>query len=524
MAAVLFASQLRSLFVFPEPNSLRWFGDETWLMTEAHEQITTGIVRYPLAIGSQLEHGKGLVLSMTWLSAVLYGVPVWIAAHDPVAVGRCVTAVLALLLLGALYGCSRKLGASRFASSLAILLLVSTRSFFFTSHSARPDLLAGMIVLLFVAFGTKYSERTPKSMHSQRWWFASGAIFMFLAVSSSIHLLTLLTPVALFFFWRMTGNENPPHTRIRAGIAAAAGVLFMLAMLILAYYVAHRSLDLFPSSAGQFHDVLRSIPILRPFSRSVQIANIVMRLKQCIAEAPVALLLLLIVPFVWKREAHYTFAIALALVGLSWLFLEGAEINYLIHILPLMFLGLAIAISRLAERWRFAWIPSLILSIIVFIPGWHDSNRGLENASVIGTSNKHAAQAIEAQIASTWPGISKPRVLTEPPMLDRLSQDTSIQIMTDHFISFPTRNEPTDSFFMREHVNYAVLYNSPVYPKDRRQNDPFYQGIAQSGRLIARYIGTSGDMGRNYFNPSDWQDTVLLFKLGAETTPSQTVR
>jgi hypothetical protein len=271
MAAVLFASQLRSLLVFPEPNSLRWFGDETWLMSEAKQQITTAVVRYPLAIGSQLEFGKGLMLSMTWLSAVLYGLPVWIILHDAVAVGRCVTAALALLLLIALYASSRVLGASRLAAALAVLLLISTRSFFFASHSARPDLLAGMIVLLVVTFGTRKSERPPRIIHSMRWWFGCGAIFMFLAVSSSIHLLTLLAPVALFFFWRITENEKQPHSRRRAAIASAAGMLSMLTLLVLAYYFANRSLDLFPASAGQFHDVLHSIPIFRPFSRSVQV-------------------------------------------------------------------------------------------------------------------------------------------------------------------------------------------------------------------------------------------------------------
>src|ERR1019366_9729303 len=103
MALVLVLLQLRSLFIFPLPNSIRWFGDETWLMSEAKQQITTGVVRYPLAIGSALEHGKGVVLSMTWLSSLLYGLPVCIAGHSIVADGRIVTAVLAILLLVSLY-------------------------------------------------------------------------------------------------------------------------------------------------------------------------------------------------------------------------------------------------------------------------------------------------------------------------------------------------------------------------------------------------------------------------------------
>ncbi len=513
MAAVLFASQLRSLFVFPEPNSLRWFGDETWLMSEAIQQITTGVVHYPLAIGSQLEYGKGLVLGMTWLSALLYGLPAWTVGHNPVAVGRGVTAVLALLLLVALYASSRMLGASRLASALVVMLLISTRSFFFASHSARPDLLAGMIVMLAVAIGTRYSARNAGIIHTSLWWFAYGAIFMFFAVSSSIHLLTLLAPVALFFLWRFT-NNGKIHSTVRAAFWSAVGWLAMRGALIFAYYAANGSLELFPKSASQFHDVLHSIPILHPFSRSVQVANIVTRIKQIIAEATVIVVLPFIILFAWKRGVRHTFAIASLLVGISWLLFEGAEITYLIHLLPLLFLGLAIALTRLAERWNVTWVPITALGVIVFVFSLRDSARAFENASAIDVSNRNAARMIKTQIASTWHAASMPRVLTEPPMLDRLSQDTSIQIMTDHFLSFPLRIEPLDSFLAREHVNYAVLYNSPTYPKNRARDDPFYRGIHRSGLLIASYIGTSGDVGRDYFHHSDWRDTILFFKLG----------
>src|SRR4051812_31430565 len=91
--------QFSSLCIFPTPNSLRWYGDETWLMSEAHSQITTGVVRYPMALGSTLEHSKGVVLSMTWLSSLLYGLPIALIHADPLSIGRTVTAALSLLLL-----------------------------------------------------------------------------------------------------------------------------------------------------------------------------------------------------------------------------------------------------------------------------------------------------------------------------------------------------------------------------------------------------------------------------------------
>ncbi len=510
MTAALFAMQLRSLFIFPQPNSLRWFGDETWLMTEALQQVSTGLVRYPLAIGSTLAQGKGLVLSMTWLSSLLYGLPAWIVGHDAVAVGRIVTAVFALGLLALLYACSRSFGASRFASALAVLLLVCTRSFFFASHSARPDLLAGFIVVAFVAICTKLADAGNE--FGKRWWGIYGAIVVFLSLSSSIHLLTLLGPASLFFFWKLGGMR-------RWGVATAtmAGAAGMGMILIGIYYCTTGNLTLFSTSTGpaQFHDVLSSIPIRRPFSRSVQVSNVIIRLKQFASESPQIFLLPALLPFVWKRATNvrYTFAIASGIVLLSWLLLEGAEINYSMQILPLLFLGLALVTTKVVERWKNIGITIFtILVVFTFILSYRDSSNALTNASTIDVSNRANVQAVEAAIAANWRGAGKPRVLTEPVTLDPLSQYANIETMTDHFISFPLQSCSLDSFLLNEQVNYVVLYNSPVYPKHRDRDDPFYQGLERTGHFIARYIGTSGDMGRDYFDHSNWQDTLLLFQ------------
>jgi len=511
MAVVLFVLELRSLFIFPQPNSLRWFGDETWLMSEAMQQIATGIVRYPLAIGSTLEQGKGLALSMTWLSALLYGLPAWIAGHDPVAMGRIITSVLALGLLLLLHKCSRSLGASRFGAALAVLLLVSSRSFFFASHSARPDLLAGLIVLAFVVVCTKFDQMGKE--FDARWWSGYGATVAFLSFSSSIHLLTLLGPLSLFFFWRLGGMRRWNFTA-----SALAGATGMMAILIVVYYATTGNLILFSSTVGpvQFQDVLASIPIRRPFSRSVQVANIIIRFKQFVSESPQIFLLPVLLPFVWKRfsNTRHSFTAAAAIVLLSWLLLEGAEINYLMHLQPLAFLGLALAASEAIARWKYFGVAILtVFALLSFVHGWRDSAKALTSSTVIDRSNASNVQAIEAHIARNWHGTVKPRVICEPFVLDRLSQNSDIEAMTDHFISFPVRSGSLDSFFRSEHINYIVLYNSPVYPKDRSRDDPFYQACTRSGKCVGSFIGTNGDMGRDYFGHSNWQDSLLLFQI-----------
>ena len=51
---LLIVMQARSLFVFPVPDSIRWFGDESWLMTESIATVETGTVHHPHALSSTL--------------------------------------------------------------------------------------------------------------------------------------------------------------------------------------------------------------------------------------------------------------------------------------------------------------------------------------------------------------------------------------------------------------------------------------------------------------------------------------
>ena len=305
-------------------------------------------------------------------------------------------------------------------------------------------------------------------------------------------------------------------------IGYASGAVTTLGILILIYYITTGDSTLFSHSTGhaQFNDVLSSIPILRPFSRSVQIANIIIRIKQFVTEAPQSFLLVLLLPLFlrrsqWNTNAH-TFLIASIIVFLSWLLLQGAEIAYLIHVFPLIMLALALAMSSAMEHTTFRLVGMLLLTIaagVFFVLCLHDVTKAYTTAEALDHSNQSAVTNITLEIAKTWKQLNKPRVVTEPPALDRLSVSKNIQPITDHFISFPRRTEPFDSFFVREHIDYVVLYNSPTYPKDRPRTDPFYRAVCNAGSLIDEEVGTTGDVGRNYFRDSPWKDSLLLFKL-----------
>ncbi|MDP4199429.1 MAG: hypothetical protein Q8922_09875 [Bacteroidota bacterium] len=510
LVIALFALQCSSLFVFPQPNSLRWYGDETWLMSEAKTQITTGTVRYPLAIGSTLDHSKGLALSMTWLSAVLYGLPAAAVTADPVAVGRVVTAVLAAILLVTAYRSARALGASSLAALIGVALLASTRAFVFSSHSCRTDLLAGLVVLLFLSSMTQLFAIQKE--RSQIWWIGYGAVVVFLAVSSSIHLLTLLGPVAIFLAWRFGGFGT-----FRLAFATIIGALSTLVLLTIVSWLTNGTLTLFTPGAHQFQDVLSSIPILRPLSRSVQSANILIRLKQFFAEAPAVFLLVLLTPFAWQsskqRAKASSLLIALVIIFLSWLLFEGAEINYLMQVVPVIFLAIALALSRISSKNKVIEYAAAAIAIVFIGISGQDMLRASANAHVIDRSNASAISAIASHIDTSWHRPGAPLILVEPPALERMSQYPNLRVMTDHFISFSEREIPTDSFLRQEHVNYAVLYNSPKFPKDRARVDSLYRTVRRIGTLIAYEAGRSGDIGRNYFGRSEWQDTLLLFKL-----------
>ena len=85
--------------------------------------------------------------------------------------------------------------------------------------------------------------------------------------------------------------------------------------------------------------------------------------------------------------------------------------------------------------------------------------------------------------------------------------------MTDHFISFQSRDETLPEFFGRVGASYVVLYNSLAYPKVRPISDPFYKTVQSTGVLAGRWIGTFGDIGRDYSHVMAFQDTVLVYKV-----------
>jgi hypothetical protein len=509
LATVVFFAQARSVYVAPQPNSIRWFGDETWLMLEAEAQITTGVTHYPLALGTPLVERKGMVLGMNWLSSAIYGVPVAIADQDPVSTGRTVTLILSLVLCGVFFAGARVLGTTMSVAAFGVLLLVASRSFLFTSHSARPDMLAGLIVLGVFAYGLRAMQNRERITRNEA--LLAGAVAAFLMISSSVHLLTLLPGIVLYFGWRLGIFRSWSV----AG-AFVAGAIAVTVVLCGIYILTTHSASLFASAThAQFHDVVSSIPILRPFSRSVQVANLVTRSKQFAAESPQALLIFAIalIAILKRWSAMSTALIAFGVLLLSWLLLQGAEVHYLMHVVPVMLLIAMIGLSRLIATVR-PDVTSLALVVVCGALAFlaiRDSNAAFVEGTRIARSNDRAVAGVFTAIANDWQNLGSPLVLCETPALEGMLR-YPVRTMTDHLISFPNYNLPTSAYLDTLGVDYVVLYDSPMYPKDRAAVDPFYQAVRARGTVVDLETGTIGDIGRSYFERSNSRDTLLVIR------------
>ena len=141
-------------------------------------------------------------------------------------------------------------------------------------------------------------------------------------------------------------------------------------------------------------------------------------------------------------------------------------------------------------RWQSVLVAALAFVLIAVATT--DAIRADSTAAAIRRSNDTAIREIVRTIGSSWQSAQKPLVLSEPPTLAQLMDEPQIRVMTDHLISLPDREEPIDSTLRRLQVNYAVLYNSPTFPKQRDQTDSLYRVLMRKGTIIHRAVGTSG--------------------------------
>jgi len=531
LTALTFVMQTGSIAVFPIANATRWFSDETWVMEEAQSQIETGVVTYPHARASSLTSAKGMLLGTPWISSVLYGLPITLSPQgsDIVLIGRVVTLVLTFLTAFLLYYFARRLGASMILSAFGPLLMVGSRASFITSHCARPDVLAGLVVLLVVGYFSLLRKRgfVPKS---NQWWFVFGLVMMGLAWTSSIHLLTLLGPLAIFLMYSFGAFRKPGFF-----FGALAGALTMALVLggIYTLTTAHALASGNAPHEVQFDKIILQTPILRPFSRSVQVANILIRVKLLWAEAPgvfaliIAAKLALIAACAKTRSLKFFTPTEKFLIGatiavlLSWLFFQLASQTYTMHVLPLIVLLMLVLLQstlrQLPRLQRSFEMIAVLGGIIGFIFAMNDAETAKASATSLDRESKQHLGEIMTRLQADHVGQSsskKPLIVAETPFVHQLALDTSVSFLTDHFTGFRTTSDNFLTTMRNAGVSYILLFNSDHYPKNRYTDDQFFKEVTDSCKRIATASGELFDMNYSYFDTNYRSiDSVLLYKM-----------
>jgi hypothetical protein len=323
--------------------------------------------------------------------------------------------------------------------------------------------------------------------------------------------------------WRFEAFRKPS-----AMVSATGGVLVMLGLLIAIYSISGAPLSLYsPSSApNQFQSVAAELPILRPFSRSVQVANIFERAHGLWSETPAFLVLIFIVIIfsVFRRASLQKSNVpkwiseAALVIAVAWLLFESPALYYYIQVLPLFVVVASMVISR---WWKPTMVASTIVAGVCILFSFFavmDTIRAERTALVIDRDNHSALTEALDSIRSNTSFAGPPLVLAQNPAIAMLEHDKSVRLMTAHIESFPTSSDPIASVLQRLRLNYLVLYaahDGSSYSADYHVLRPIADSL---GTVIFRKLGILLDVDRDYFSPNAFneegsRDTLILYKL-----------
>lgn len=509
-AASVVVAQAVSLFSIPVPDSIRWFGDESWLMRESMTQGSEGVVRYPEALSSTLAHPKGVILGSTFIRSLLYGVPANLLYPqlNPVDVGRAVSMICGLLVCVVMWVYLRRATQETLLPAIALVALTTCFSFFANSHSARPDMLGGLVILGAAILFTNIEWRGNKQL------FGTGALLAFVALGISTHVMLMLAGFALWMLWRRRDELGTRGILTIAGGSLAYVALIVVIRLVLEEKIYIRG----PSGqAAEFGDVWRDIPLLQLFSFSAQSTVLAAKASLIWKEAlPLVGLILFAlgsrtlkrVPVSSLKRPMGSYAVVALLL---WYFAERYHPSYLIHILPLLIVSVTLLIHKRSGEGMRMLLGSMA---IVWVLLWHAEYWPMvERLQGVARANEKAVHELTELITREG---KRPLIMTEASMTRALMGDSSVGFMTTHFQFFPDTPQSISAVLAKHHVTHALMFQTARYGYDRNAIDPLLKTLYQEGRLIARSSGTFFDISRDYRSDNAWvpqQDTILLFQL-----------
>jgi len=524
---VFLAISASSLYYLPVADSYRWYGDETWMMLGWKSLISHGTASVPIALGSTLQHPPGLLLGSGWISAVFYGVPQLLlpASINIVSAGRTISFLFGIATLFFLGWYSIRLRVSALFVVLTVILLLSTSSFIYATHSARYDVIIGFTILIFTGFFAVRADG-PHTF-SKQYAFFFGLCTVLLAITIGPHLEVLLLLLSIYIAWYFR-----ILTRLSTALWMLAGASIALGILSAMYILGSGHFSIAEINDNQFVSVLSNFPIRHLFSFSAQSHQLWARGYYLWHEAEAFAFIL---PLIFISEIGLTFmrsphraarflSISLACVLLSAIFLQSTLPYYQFYVLPLASLAFAVHIQQWRTnstlRWsaRIAGIAVCILVLTILLPRLY---RAGKIGRKINEANIAAIQAAFEETSRSWPRMekksaSRPLVLAQAPAIAELLRDPTVRIMSESFLFFPSKNQDlADSVISREHVDYIIDYGRPMTTE-------YDYAVHQMTPIFLR-TGTFLDRGIDYFHPTPLNvDTLTLYEVPKETDSERT--
>ncbi len=483
---IVLVLQLSSLYVAPVHNSQLWFGDESWLMNEYREQMTSGVFSHPGAIASSVQLGNPFPFTAMWVTSFLYGGTALLFDHaNLVNVGRTVSALIALAVVAILLW--RSSSQSLLPALAAVGMMISCRSFLYASHCARYDIFSALVILIVLLYLGSREVLTNKELMIVGLMLGSSLLisahpFAILALPIAYAALrTSWNPIKLapFFF----------------------SVIFVLAVLYGLHFLTQPALPSAPNVTYSVGDQ----PILHPFSKSFQRHNLTRKYELLRDHAfPVFLMLGVIVAGAARAaRAQRKLLVLWTLPVVGWFFLEGGALSYLVYILP----GLALACTAVFQSCGVGLRSVVTIGVLALLT--NSAGEALQALSVGSTLTKE----MEAAIKKSEPYLQDMPVIAMNAAVSLLESDpvrAKIGVYSTHFVLLPLVPQRS-----RPLLGSLLLFNRQDHP-DFNWEAPILRSEIHDPSVVL--TGQLLDAGRSYFEPLDGsQDTLLLQRLDLDT-------
>lgn len=510
LIVTLLVWQSRALLYYPNPDSGRWLGDETWRMMTLEGMITTGKPVVREAYASTLQQGVGLMHGSVWIMAAIAGGPSYLLRDlaDPITIARYVNFALSLLLLVQIYLLLAGLNVHRLLRLFFLVCVVATETFLIASHTARLDVFVTNYLLAMVHFALWLYRMKNADGLSPIHVFLFG-VFGGSGLLIYPHAATLSPLAFLWLLWAITSREK----RLQNVVISLAGYATALLTIGLIYYTTTDHFGLFgPRSTrySQFNNVAETVPALKLFSWSAQKMNIFGRLLQWWQSSwqlilPFAIALMGLIFIRRQRTAmskdRKIVVGALLLITISTFLVQGAAVYYLIYVIPVAGL-LLLLLARPVDDLALSQLGLIGIASVV-VSGMHiyyvEAYAMPERSSVV--ANRVAVEEL-VDITVRESGGRTPKIIPDMGALQYLLHDDRVRVMTHHFLWFPVSDKSPAEVIRDERVDFLLQY-APQSILVEQAN--------ALGVLVAMRTGRFFE--GNWRNPDPHADTLRLFRV-----------